>query len=747
MAPLLSGYLIAAALAALQPAHAKDPIRDFCRRWGHQTAVVDNRLYIDGGQLTWNPMSQNPLNYTNTWLLYNDLDDSASGMPQLHADLNKTRNVPDLSGGVLWADEVNKVLYLYGGEYTDATPEAFSPWAYDILLNQWNQTDVSAAAGIQRVSYGAGVTVNETGIGYYLGGWLNNNTVPGWGAEPMLTSNLIIYDFVNDAWTNNTGYDQTGRGEGVMVYLPASDKGLLVYFGGVIDPFDNGTVVGDALSNIYIYDIASTKWYKQTATGEIPDMRRKFCGGVTWAQDKSSYNVYIYGGQGITNTTGYDDVYILTMPSFQWIKWYPTEAGPGNPHGISSCNVINSAQMLIIGGWFAQHEDCDSPSVWGTHNLNLGKNGPQDAMWDLFYPNITEYLVPPEIVAKIGGDSRGSATTKAPDTWDNRDLPVYFSRFPTFAARTATRDVSAATGGSNNASSGDSGDSNVGAIVGGVVGGVGGLLLVLGLAWFCLRRRKKSKDGVKEKQPQETNPVELAADDSTNLEGGVVSELSATNSHRFRKDPGSPADHNLSPVYTQHSVSPNTTSPIIGHSGGYPVSPTTPYAPGGPPGMAGGYMQPPLSPNTPQYMYPAGPPGTLPQYMFQPPPPNAQPYDPSQHALHNEHFPPPPSPSPRAGHIGLGIPSGSHPGMTATPSDYSRESEPDSAYPTTSSNTPAHFYPQPLHVGRNVTQSTHASDTPLVGQISESIGSVSGSGSSGGVKQPVRGKFREEAHD
>lgn len=65
MAPLLSGYLIAAALAALQPAHAKDPIRDFCRRWGHQTAVVDNRLYIDGGQLTWNPMSQNPLNYTS----------------------------------------------------------------------------------------------------------------------------------------------------------------------------------------------------------------------------------------------------------------------------------------------------------------------------------------------------------------------------------------------------------------------------------------------------------------------------------------------------------------------------------------------------------------------------------------------------------------------------------------------------------------------------------------------------------
>ncbi|EKG10828.1 Galactose oxidase/kelch beta-propeller [Macrophomina phaseolina MS6] len=739
---LLPRYLIAAALAALQLVHAaKDPVRDFCRRWGHQTAVVDRRLYIDGGQVTWNPMSQNPLNYTNTWFLYNDLDDAGSGMPQLHSDLNKSRDVPDLSGGVLWTDEVNKVLYLYGGEYTGATPEAFTPWAYDILLNQWNRTDVSAATGIQRVSYGAGVTVNETGVGYYLGGWLNNQTVPGWGGKPMLTSNLIVYDFVNDAWTNNTGPDNTGRGEGVMVYLPASDKGLLIYFGGVIDPFANGTAVGDAMSNIYVYDIASTKWYKQTATGDVPDMRRKFCGGATWAQDQSSYNIYIYGGQGITNTTGYDDVYILTLPSFQWIKWYPTAPGPGNPHGISSCNVIDDAQMLIIGGWFAQHQDCDSPNVWGTHNLNLGKDGPQDAMWDLFYPNITKYLVPPEIVAKIGGSSTGGATNKAPSTWDDRDLPVYFSRVPTFAARTATRDVETGSAtSSSGAGGGDSDDSNTGAIVGGVVGGVGGLALVLVIAWWCLRRRKKSKDTAKEKHAQQ-KPAELPAE---NLEGGVVPELSATNSHRYRKDAGSPEDQHLTPVYPHSSGSPHTASPIMGGSG-FAVSPQTQYAPGGPPGMAGGYMQPPVSPSSPQYMYPAGPPGNLPQYLYQPPPPNAQPYDPSQHALHNEHFPPPPSP--QGGHPGLAVPSGQHPGMIATPSDYSRESEPDSAYPTTSSNTPAHFYPQPLHVGRNGTQSTYTSDTPLVGRISESIGSVSGSGSSGGVKQPVRGKFREEGHD
>ena len=43
----------------------KDPLHDFCRRFGHQTAVVDQKLYIDGGQVDWNPIAQNDQNYTS----------------------------------------------------------------------------------------------------------------------------------------------------------------------------------------------------------------------------------------------------------------------------------------------------------------------------------------------------------------------------------------------------------------------------------------------------------------------------------------------------------------------------------------------------------------------------------------------------------------------------------------------------------------------------------------------------------
>lgn len=32
----------------------RDPIINFCRRWGHQAAIVDNKLYYDGGLVTYN---------------------------------------------------------------------------------------------------------------------------------------------------------------------------------------------------------------------------------------------------------------------------------------------------------------------------------------------------------------------------------------------------------------------------------------------------------------------------------------------------------------------------------------------------------------------------------------------------------------------------------------------------------------------------------------------------------------------
>lgn len=39
----------------------QDPLKNFCRRYGHQTAVIDRKLYIDGGWVYANPIEQNPV--------------------------------------------------------------------------------------------------------------------------------------------------------------------------------------------------------------------------------------------------------------------------------------------------------------------------------------------------------------------------------------------------------------------------------------------------------------------------------------------------------------------------------------------------------------------------------------------------------------------------------------------------------------------------------------------------------------
>ncbi|ERF76451.1 hypothetical protein EPUS_07331 [Endocarpon pusillum Z07020] len=571
---LLLGFCLVILDSVLSQAPS-DPVQDFCRRFSHQTALINRQLYIDGGFVNANPLSQNPRAVANPNLLVQDLDVLENGMPKPFANLSKNATVPSVSGGILWEDDVNQVFYLYGGEYP-LVPNNFELWAYDIPLNQWNVTAQSATSSeVQRVAWGAGTTVGGRAEGYYYGGYLNNSTTPGWNASPLATSTLVRYDMIANSWTNNTGPDSVGRAEGVMVTIPASRQGLLVYFGGVAFPYRNSTEVASSMSTIFLYDIAEGKWYQQNATGQVPENRRKFCAGATWAQDQSSYNIYLYGGAGFAeNATGFDDVYILTLPSFTWIKWYPTEPGPGSPHNSLSCNVVDNAQMLIIGGTFPATDACDAPDVVGTHNLDLGKNNPDQAKWNLFNPNLTTYNVPSEIISVVGGSPVGGATVTAPTQgWDHRDLPVYFQQQATHAVRTPTRALPT-TGSTPNQSS----RSNRGAIIGGAVGGAVAFLLLAGLAIFlCIRRRGR-------REPANNSP--------TTVEPSQPSPL--------------PPSAHL-PSYIEHkpfpSAPPTTMHPALARP---PASPDLSYTSTPPPMIRAPAPGP--APNQDQYQDPHSPP-------------------------------------------------------------------------------------------------------------------------------------------
>lgn len=142
---------------------------------------------------------------------------------------------------MLWPDSTNKLFYLFGGEYDNADDvQSFTTlWLYDIIYNTWNRSSASdgSLTGINWPALGAG-TFTDVGVAYYYGGYLTNLSMPKWPGDRLMLNSLISFNMNTRSWQNDT-YDQIPRAEGSMHFIPASDAGMLVYFGGV--EMDNGT--------------------------------------------------------------------------------------------------------------------------------------------------------------------------------------------------------------------------------------------------------------------------------------------------------------------------------------------------------------------------------------------------------------------------------------------------------------------------------------------------------------------------
>ncbi|KAH6614895.1 hypothetical protein C7974DRAFT_442924 [Boeremia exigua] len=579
-------FLLLSAILAITNAQQNvgDPIDDFCRRHQHQTCIIDSKLYIDGGKVYYGGSVDNgSVAEQNTRLLWEYVVDTNNEykFPVQYDNLTKDPEVPSVSGGVLWPDSTNKLFYLFGGEYdnSDNVQSFTTLWLYDILYNTWNRSrsSDSSLTDIKWPSLGAG-TVTDTGTAYYYGGYLSNLSMPKWSGDRLMLNSLTSFDMDTRTWKNST-HDQTPRAEGSLHFIPASDTGMLVYFGGL--EIENGITGYANMSEIQVFDIANNRWFTQTATGDVPSPRRGFCADVVWAKDRSSYNFYVYGGIA-SNEQAFDELYILTLPSFQWTLIYPSSIPNyfGGKTGMS-CNVIRESQMLIIGGQIsnASLTGCDVPKIGGQHGLLLGQEAvEQGVWWHGVQDNTTGYRVPDTIISLIGGNTDGDATATAPASgFAVSDLSVYFGRTASATPRTASRPIPTAT---ESPTPQPPSKSNKGAIAGGVVGGVVGLVAIIGLIVFCLRRRRHTPSPAR---------AELAPNPASHNSPALVQKPGASYSAH--------ANSMHSPMAEAPAYSPQASSP-----GSHSWAEHAPFYPGVVQPQHGAYGQP-----LPQPYYPPPP--------------------------------------------------------------------------------------------------------------------------------------------
>ena len=186
---------------------------------------------------------------------------------------------------------------------------------------------------------------------------------------------------------------------------------------------------------IDVYDIATSTWFKQATAGPTPEIRVDPCAVVVAAADGSSYNVHMYGGQNLIpfgQQKQYDDMWILTIPSFTWIK--VDMAGQSNPPARAghTCNVWDG-QMIVVGGYVGQDLSCDSPGVyvfdlsklkWQTQFTALAGSNSQDQQPSqqknsedsnkIGLSGSYGYQVPVAVQSVIGGNGNGGASLTTP---------------------------------------------------------------------------------------------------------------------------------------------------------------------------------------------------------------------------------------------------------------------------------------------------------------------------------------------
>ncbi|KAG0134893.1 hypothetical protein HOY82DRAFT_635207 [Tuber indicum] len=453
--------------------------------------VVGARLYLLGGSLKYRNtagMSTEP----NEYLRFINLDASFR-LEDVRANTfryNISEAVPEISQGQLWPD--NGQLVIIGGktETVNTSTIGYTPpsdkhevWRYLSAQSggpsKWVTMNMTGE-NIPRAFASAGTYVEGLRTGFLLGGLVSNESmanIPSAEGEKDI-GGLAIWDGRRNLWEKeDTPWEK--RHAARSFYLDYGTSGLLFYIGGIA-----GSDTTFSFDQIDMYDIANHKWHQQIATGDIPTFHKNFCGVIVSAQDKTSHQIYVFGGSdkngGLSN-----DIYVLNLPTFAWKKVFAEDSRSRasayipTPREHMTCTLVSRKDMLVYGGDTRRSdENCSQTdaflfdlSTWTWKDRYVSEDG--------------VYIIPATIIDDIGGNALGGATkTKPAAGFKTREIQALFHG----TAASATSGIASPGSTSQPPKSGVS----PGVIAGAVICGVLVVAALIG-GYFYYRRRSQSQ--------------------------------------------------------------------------------------------------------------------------------------------------------------------------------------------------------------------------------------------------------------
>lgn len=236
---------------------------------------------------------------------------------------------------------------------------------------------------------------------------------------------------------------------------------------------------------------------------------------------------YVYGGVNNDTSTSNPNIYVLSLPSFRWVKL----DGEESLRIKHKCQLAGDHQMIVVGGtvptksseYDSTQANCDS----GQFEQGIGIFDINTHQWSVGYtPDNEKYAVHSSITKVIGGryvplelyfvfhpeifkniwsnsflfssKSGGATLTQPQKGWADKSLGSVFGKKRAISTAQASSSPSASPSSSGASSSdGKSKSISGGGIAGATVGAVAGAAAIIGAAFFAVmyRRRRAAKQG------------------------------------------------------------------------------------------------------------------------------------------------------------------------------------------------------------------------------------------------------------